>query len=105
MTVVLLDQPVDQEGRLSLTAEDGRNITVEYSDSEVRDALRMIDFFGDEVNLSGTVDPLTMLLDGDISGANPGDPAVVVVDADGNDLGITVTPVADATSHLQPESQ
>lgn len=57
---------VDAEGKLILTAEDGRNITVEYGDGTVRDAIRMIDFNGDPINLVNTVDPVIYDLDGDI---------------------------------------
>lgn len=58
---------VDAEGRLSLVAEDGRNITVEYGDSTVRDAIRMIDAYGDPINLVNTVDPAQLTLDGDVT--------------------------------------
>jgi flagellin-like hook-associated protein FlgL len=46
---------VDSEGRLSLRAEDGRNISVHFSDSSVRQAFSLIDAFGDELNLGNTV--------------------------------------------------
>lgn len=57
---------VDGEGHLVLTAEDGRNITVEYGDGSVRDAIRMIDSNGDPINLIDTIDPVLYDLDGDI---------------------------------------
>lgn len=56
---------VTQEGHLLLSAEDGRNITVEYGDGDVRDALRIVDLFGDPVNLSDTVEPAEYTYDGD----------------------------------------
>ncbi|MEE2645365.1 MAG: hypothetical protein VYD19_10565, partial [Myxococcota bacterium] len=46
---------LDAEGRIALKAPDGRNIHVEYSDLAVRNALRFIDAFGDELNLIDTV--------------------------------------------------
>ena len=58
---------VDVHGHLVLTAEDGRNITVEYGDGTVRDAIRMIDYNGDPINLVDTVDPTQYDLDGDIA--------------------------------------
>ena len=58
---------VDVDGHLVLTAEDGRNITVEYGDGTVRDAIRMIDHNGDPINLVDTVDPVQYDLDGDIA--------------------------------------
>jgi flagellin-like hook-associated protein FlgL len=57
---------VDQDGHLVLTAEDGRNITVEYGQAVVRDAIRMVDYHGDAINLVDTVDPVQTDLDGDI---------------------------------------
>lgn len=57
---------VDVDGHLVLTAEDGRNITVEYGDGSVRDAIRMIDYNGDPINLINTIDPVQYDLDGDI---------------------------------------
>ena len=57
---------VDADGHLVLTAEDGRNITVEYGDGGVRDAMRMVDFNGDPINLIDTIDPVQYDLDGDI---------------------------------------
>ena len=57
---------VDSFGHLILTAEDGRNITVEYGSAVVRDAIRLIDFNGDPINLVDTVDPVVTTLDGDI---------------------------------------
>jgi len=62
------------DGRINLIAEDGRNVTIEYRGSsdenaaQVRDSLRIIDSFGDPINLAGTVDPVETILDGDISG-------------------------------------
>jgi|GEM_PF-422605 len=56
---------VTQEGHLLLSAEDGRNITVEYGDGDVRDALRIVDLFGDPVNLSDTLEPAEYTYDGD----------------------------------------
>ena len=55
-----------EDGHLTLTADDGRNITLEYSELAVRDAIRMVDVFGDPINLVNTVDPLTTVLDGDL---------------------------------------
>lgn len=71
-----------EDGRINLIAEDGRNITIEYRGSaeaglthddtvklnaaKVRDSLRIIDSFGDPINLAGTVDPVQTILDGDI---------------------------------------
>ena len=57
---------LDHEGHLVLTAEDGRNITVEYGQAVVRDAIRMVDYHGDAINLVDTVDPVQADLDGDI---------------------------------------
>jgi len=59
---------VDNDGKLILSAHDGRNITIEYSDGDVRDALRIVDLFGDPINLSDTVDPAEFSSDGDIDG-------------------------------------
>lgn len=58
---------IDGEGFLILTAEDGRNITVEYGGPQVRDAIRMIDYHGDPINLIDTIDPVVSDLDGDIA--------------------------------------
>ncbi len=58
---------VDSSGALVLIAEDGRNITLEYSDASVRDALRVVDSYGDPNNLSDTVDPAVLTLDGDVT--------------------------------------
>lgn len=74
-----------EDGRINLIAEDGRNITIEYRGSseklsdpvkydeaikakaaQVRDSIRIIDSFGDPINLAGTVDPVLTILDGDI---------------------------------------
>ena len=56
----------DAEGHLILIAEDGRNITIEYGGSAVRDALRVIDAYGDPINLVNTIDPVQVQLDGDV---------------------------------------
>jgi len=76
------------DGRVNLIAEDGRNITVEYGTAEVRDAMRIIDSFGDPINLAGTVDPVITNLDGDIS--------EVTFSAAPGGSGLTFSPIADA---------
>jgi len=57
---------LDVDRRLVLSAEDGRNITVEYSDFELRKAIGIVDTAGDEVNFSDEVTPPVYLSDGDI---------------------------------------
>lgn len=57
---------VNDNGYLILYAQDGRNITVEYSDEEVRDAIRVIDVYGDPTNLANTVDTPDYVHNGDI---------------------------------------
>jgi flagellin len=47
---------IDQEGQLVLEAKDGRNIDVEYSNVAVRQAFRIIDAYGDILNLANTVE-------------------------------------------------
>ncbi len=47
---------ITQNGALKLEAKDGRNISVEYSSIAVRQAIRLIDAFGDELNLANTVE-------------------------------------------------
>jgi len=61
---------IKADGTLRLVAEDGRNITVEYGTAAVRDAIRLIDSYGDPINLVHTVDPPQLTLDGDIEGVS-----------------------------------
>ena len=56
----------DSQGRLVLYAQDGRNITVEYSDDAVREAVRLIDVCGDAINLADAIDPPDYIHSGDI---------------------------------------
>lgn len=58
---------IDELGRLVLSAEDGRNITLEYSDFELRQAIGIIDTAGDEVNFTSKIDPPIYTSDGDIT--------------------------------------
>ena len=55
-----------EDGHLILHAEDGRNITVEYSDLDVHKAIRVIDVYGDPTNLSDSVAPAQYAHHGDI---------------------------------------
>jgi len=57
----------DAEGRLILSAEDGRNITVEYSDRSVREAIGILDPLNDPINVANVVDPAEFMSDGDIA--------------------------------------
>ena len=57
---------IDSAGRLILYAQDGRNITVEYSDDAVRDACRLIDVCGDAINLADAIDAPDYIHSGDI---------------------------------------
>lgn len=57
---------IDDEGYLTLTASDGRNITIEYSGVEARDAIRIVDVYGDPTNLGDTIDPPVYQHNGDI---------------------------------------
>lgn len=57
---------VDTSGRLVLNAQDGRNITLEYSDRQVREAIAILDSYGDPINVSDVVDPAEYTRNGDI---------------------------------------
>lgn len=57
---------VDTTGRLVLNAPDGRNITVEYSDRDVREAISLFDPHGDPINVTDLVEPAEYEQDGDI---------------------------------------
>lgn len=61
---------IDDQGRLVLSAEDGRNLTLEYSDFELRQAIGIIDTAGDEINFSAKIDPPIYTSDGDITKIN-----------------------------------
>ena len=58
---------LDSKGQLLLAAPDGRNITIEFSDLELREAMGVRDLYGDDVNFSPDVDPATYTHYGDIS--------------------------------------
>lgn len=58
---------VNQEGALILSAKDGRNITIEYSEKDVREAIRIADGFGDPINLTDTVEAASYSSNGDIT--------------------------------------
>ena len=58
---------LDTRGQLLLAAPDGRNITIEFSDLELREAFGVRDLYGDDVNFSPDVDPATYTRYGDIS--------------------------------------
>ena len=58
---------LDTRGQLLLAAPDGRNITIEFSDIELREAFGVRDLYGDDVNFSPDVDPATYVHYGDIS--------------------------------------
>lgn len=58
---------IDSQGQLLLAAPDGRNISLVFSDVELRNALGVRDLYGDDVNFSPDVDPPEYLHYGDIS--------------------------------------
>jgi len=57
---------VNSDGHLVLNAPDGRNITLEYSDREVREAIGILDPHGDPINVTDLVEPAEYARDGDI---------------------------------------
>ncbi len=57
----------DSQGQLILAAPDGRNISLVFSDVELRNALGIRDLYGDDVNFSPDVDPPEYSHYGDIS--------------------------------------
>jgi len=57
---------VDREGHLNLEAPDGRNITIEYSGSDTREALLIVDTNGDPINLGDSVEAAVYSHQGDI---------------------------------------
>ncbi len=82
---------VDAEGRLILYAQDGRNITVEYSDDAVREAVRLIDVCGDRTNLADAIDTPIYEPNGDIISVDTSDTP-----------GITATIISDNGSGIHP---
>ena len=58
---------IDGQGQLLLAAPDGRNISLTFSDVELRNALGVRDLYGNDVNFSPDVDPPEYLHYGDIS--------------------------------------
>ena len=58
---------LDDRGQLLLVAPDGRNLSIEFSDVDLRNALGIRDLYGDDVNFSPDVDPARYTRYGDIS--------------------------------------